>query len=117
MGAAWSSPPWMKTSNRWNGPSALKPKYYQLWADYHLRFLQLMQKQNISFWAISTGNEPMNGVFGWIAIKWLNLGWLPSTQVGHSFFYFYNTNEQFILDLSGKICGTKFRTNTQKFTI
>lgn len=38
VGAAWSPPIWMKTNKAWSGASALEPKYYRTWAEYHLRF-------------------------------------------------------------------------------
>lgn len=79
-GAAWSPPPWMKTNRRWTGISLLKEEYYQTWADYHLKYLQLMKREGIDFWAISTGNEPMNGVIGWAFVYFMSLGWTPSTQ-------------------------------------
>lgn len=81
VGAAWSSPRWMKTNNAWTGLSALRSEYYQTWADYHLKFLELMNEQNIRFWAISTGNEPLNGGPVFLFIKFMSLGWSGATQV------------------------------------
>ena len=80
VGAAWSSPRWMKTNDDWTGFSSLKDEYYQTWANYHIRFLELMQAKNISFWGISTGNEPMNGVIGFVFVHFMSLGWLGNTQ-------------------------------------
>lgn len=80
MATAWSSPKWMKTRKSWNGLSFLRKKYYQTWADYHLRFLEIMEAKNMPIWAISTGNEPLNGVFGWVFIHFMSLGWTPSSQ-------------------------------------
>ncbi|EDW43362.1 GM26520 [Drosophila sechellia] len=79
-GAAWSSPPWMKTNNRWTGFGRLKRAYYQTWADYHLRWLRLMEDNAIPIWAISTGNEPMNGILFMYFVKFMSLGWTPQTQ-------------------------------------
>lgn len=62
LGAAWSSPKWMKTNSEWTGISALRDEYYQTWADYHVKYLELMAKNSLHFWAISTGNEPLNGI-------------------------------------------------------
>lgn len=39
MAAAWSPPPWMKTTHEFGGRSALFPEYYQTWADYHLKYV------------------------------------------------------------------------------
>lgn len=74
MGAAWSPPKWMKSNNEWTGYSYLKPEYYQTWAEYHLQYLRLMAAQNVSYWAISTGNEPLNGVIGWWFVHFMSLG-------------------------------------------
>lgn len=80
-GAAWSSPPWMKSNNKWSGRSRLKKEYYQTWADYHLRWVELWEKAGLPIWAISTGNEPTNGVALMIFVKFMSLGWTPSQQV------------------------------------
>ncbi|KNC29753.1 hypothetical protein FF38_05244 [Lucilia cuprina] len=80
MAAAWSPPPWMKTNNNWTGFSSLKTEYYEAWAKYHLRFLELMLSKNITIWAISTGNEPLNGVIGWLFVHFMSLGWTPRNQ-------------------------------------
>lgn len=80
VGAAWSPPPWMKTNGDWTGFSALRDEYYQTWADYHLRFLELMSEKNLTFWAISTGNEPLNGVIMQNFVHFMSLGWLPKDQ-------------------------------------
>lgn len=74
IGAAWSPPPWMKSNNKWSGASRLKNEYYATWADYHLRYLELMSEQNVTFWGISTGNEPLNGVIGWVFVHFMSLG-------------------------------------------
>ncbi|KAI8045127.1 hypothetical protein M5D96_001306 [Drosophila gunungcola] len=79
-GTAWSAPPWMKTNNRWTGFGRLKKQYYQIWADYHLRWLKLMEDNGIPIWAISTGNEPLNGIFFMFFVKFMSMGWTPQTQ-------------------------------------
>ncbi|XP_017959153.1 lysosomal acid glucosylceramidase isoform X2 [Drosophila navojoa] len=80
MAAAWSAPPWMKSNNRWTGYGQLKAEYYQAWADYHLKFLELMQSKNMTVWAISTGNEPLNGVIGFFFVHFMSMGWTPWQQ-------------------------------------
>lgn len=80
VGAAWSSPKWMKTNNEWTGFSALREEYYQTWADYHVKYLELMAKNDFPFWAISTGNEPMNGVLFQYFVRFMSLGWDPVSQ-------------------------------------
>ncbi|XP_017874257.1 PREDICTED: glucosylceramidase [Drosophila arizonae] len=78
--AAWSAPPWMKTNNRWTGFGRLKRQYYQTWADYHLKWIDLMAKNDLPIWAISTGNEPMNGILFMVFVKFMSMGWTPQTQ-------------------------------------
>ncbi|KAH8419179.1 hypothetical protein KR222_009248, partial [Zaprionus bogoriensis] len=80
MAAAWSAPTWMKTNERWTGFGQLKPKYYQAWAEYHLKFLELMRAINMPVWAISTGNEPLNGVIGFFFVHFMSMGWTPWQQ-------------------------------------
>lgn len=80
VGSAWSSPKWMKTNNDWTGFGYLKDEFYQTWADYHAKYLSLMHKNGINFWAITTGNEPLNGVSAFLFVKFMSLGWLPRSQ-------------------------------------
>ncbi|KAL1395171.1 hypothetical protein pipiens_011440 [Culex pipiens pipiens] len=80
MGAAWSPPRWMKSNNDWSGSSRLKTEYFQTWADYHIRYLQLMKDAGLDYWAISTGNEPMNAVIGFLFIRFMSLGWTAIEQ-------------------------------------
>lgn len=69
LAAAWSPPPWMKQAHKWTGKAnnQIIPKYYKTWAEYHLKWLELMKKNGIDIWGISTGNEPsvsaMNDLF------------------------------------------------------
>ncbi|XP_020712981.1 glucosylceramidase, partial [Ceratitis capitata] len=80
MAAAWSPPPWMKSNGVWSGFGVLKTEYYQAWADYHLRFIELMDAKNMPIWAISTGNEPLNGIAFFFFVHFMSLGWIPKNQ-------------------------------------
>ncbi|XP_039964293.1 lysosomal acid glucosylceramidase-like [Bactrocera tryoni] len=80
MAVAWSSPTWMKTNGQWSGIGLLKTEYYQAWADYHLRFIELMDAKNMPIWAISTGNEPLNGIAFFFFVHFMSLGWIPRNQ-------------------------------------
>lgn len=80
IGSAWSPPPWMKTNNQWSGFGLLRPEYYRTWAEYHVRYLELQAEQGIRYWAITTGNEPLNGVIGWVFLHFMSLGWTASKQ-------------------------------------
>ncbi|XP_018563272.1 putative glucosylceramidase 3 [Anoplophora glabripennis] len=76
--SAWTAPTWMKTNNDWSGIGSLKDEYYQLWADYILRFFEEYDKQNISFWGMTTQNEPIDGYLPKFFSKINSMGWLPS---------------------------------------
>lgn len=56
----------------------LKTKYYQPWADYYIDFFDAYLKENISFWGLTTGNEPATGLTPLILPT---TGWLPQNMV------------------------------------
>lgn len=82
LAAAWGPPRWMKQLNHWNGSpngkrdNQLKSEYYQTWAEYHLKWLELMAKDSIRIAAVSSGNEPFTGPI----IPFQALSWNASTQ-------------------------------------
>ncbi|XP_039558172.1 lysosomal acid glucosylceramidase-like isoform X8 [Passer montanus] len=61
----WTSPVWMKTNGAMTGRGTLKgspgDKYHQAWAKYFVRFLDEYAKHNLTFWAVTAGNEPTAG--------------------------------------------------------
>ena len=60
LATPWSAPKWMK-SNKLYGGGTLKPKFYQAYADYFVKYLQTMKDNGINISAISTQNEPECG--------------------------------------------------------
>lgn len=80
VGSAWSPPRWMKTNGAWSGFGLLRPEYYRTWAEYHVRYLELQAAEAMPFWAITTGNEPLNGVIGWVFVHFMALGWTAAKQ-------------------------------------
>lgn len=60
LGTSWGAPAWMKNTGEITGPGLLKPDMYQSWAEYHLRILDAFKTNGLSFWGITTGNEPTN---------------------------------------------------------
>ena len=78
FGSAWSAPAWMKTNNDFTGISNLKPEYYQLWADYHVRFLEEYLANDILVKALTTQNEPTNGLDS--PGMWNTMGWTAEMQ-------------------------------------
>src|SRR6185312_111768 len=55
----WSPPAWMKDNNDMLHGGALKKQYYQLWADYFVKFIKTYEKMGMPLWAVSVQNEPM----------------------------------------------------------
>ncbi|KAK2844628.1 hypothetical protein Q5P01_011287 [Channa striata] len=65
LASAWSAPAWMKTNGALIGKGSLKGqpggKEHKTWAQYYVRFLEEYAKYNLTFWALTTGNEPSAG--------------------------------------------------------
>lgn len=59
MASPWSAPAWMKTNNSFKGGS-LDPKYYSVYADYFVKYIQGMKQEGIVIDAITVQNEPEN---------------------------------------------------------
>lgn len=63
--SAWTAPAWMKTNDDLTGKGTLKGEpggqYYQTWADYYVRFLEEYEKHNVTFWGVTSQNEPSDG--------------------------------------------------------
>jgi glucosylceramidase len=55
----WSPPAWMKTNNDMLHGGKLKKEYYQLWANYFVKFIDTYEKKGLPIWAVSVQNEPM----------------------------------------------------------
>lgn len=55
----WSSPTWMKSNNNSVGGSLL-PQYYNVYANYFVKYIQAMSGQGITIDAITPQNEPLN---------------------------------------------------------
>ncbi len=59
LGSPWSAPVWMKDNGSSIGGS-LQPQYYNVYANYFVRFIQQMQAKGITINAITVQNEPGN---------------------------------------------------------
>ncbi|MFT3949870.1 MAG: glycoside hydrolase family 30 beta sandwich domain-containing protein [Agriterribacter sp.] len=55
----WSSPVWMKDKNSFVGGS-LQPKYYTVYAQYFVKYIQSMKAAGITIDAITPQNEPLH---------------------------------------------------------
>lgn len=60
MASPWSPPVWMKSNNNSVGGSLL-PKYYDVYADYFVKYINSMKAQGILIDAITIQNEPQHG--------------------------------------------------------
>lgn len=59
LASAWTAPKWMKTNGEYSGfLGFLKEEYYQTWVDYFLKFFYAYDAEGLSFWGLTTGNEP-----------------------------------------------------------
>ena len=59
IGAPWSPPIWMKDNGQSIGGS-LKTEYYQVYAEYFVKYIQEMKKNGITIDAITPQNEPLH---------------------------------------------------------
>lgn len=55
----WTPPAWMKDNHNILHGGHLLKKYYALWADYLIKFIQAYHQHGIDLWGISVQNEPM----------------------------------------------------------
>ncbi|XP_038217339.1 putative glucosylceramidase 3 [Zerene cesonia] len=74
LASVWSPPDWMKVENEMSKTSVLKEEYYQTYADYHCKFIQLYEDAGIPIWGVTTSNEPINGALGSLS-NIQSLGW------------------------------------------
>jgi len=59
LGSPWSAPSWMKTSGSSIGGS-LKVEYYEVYANYFVKYIEGMQAEGIKIDAITIQNEPQH---------------------------------------------------------
>lgn len=57
--STWVAPKHFKENNNYRGTMGfIKKGLYQLWADYFVKFLDYYKDNGVTFWGITTGNEP-----------------------------------------------------------
>ncbi len=59
LGSPWTPPVWMKDTNSSIGGS-LQPKYYDVYAQYFVKYIQQMKAEGITIDAITPQNEPLH---------------------------------------------------------
>jgi len=60
LGSPWSAPTWMKSNHSTIGGNLL-PQYYEVYANYLVKYVQAMHDQGITIDALTPQNEPMYG--------------------------------------------------------
>lgn len=70
IATAWTAPYWMKDNNKYfDKPNkyggALLKKYYGLYSEYLLKYVQAYKDEGVDIWAISPVNEPMGNDGSW----------------------------------------------------
>ncbi len=58
LGSPWSPPAWMKTNNSMEG-GKLKTACYDVYADYFVKYIQMMNNHGITIKAVTPQNEPL----------------------------------------------------------
>lgn len=59
LATPWSAPVWMKDNNSSVGGN-LNPVYYQVYANYFVKYIQAMQAEGLPVFAITPQNEPLH---------------------------------------------------------
>lgn len=59
LATPWSAPVWMKDNNSSVGGS-LNPAYYQVYADYFVKYIKAMQAEGLPIYAVTPQNEPLH---------------------------------------------------------
>lgn len=57
MASPWSAPGWMKTSYKMVG-GTLRPEFYNVYANYLVRYLEAMKAEGVDIFALTMQNEP-----------------------------------------------------------
>lgn len=57
LASPWTAPAWMKEPETLNG-GQLNPEYYEVYADYFVKFIEAYQEKGIPVYAVTVQNEP-----------------------------------------------------------
>ncbi|QMS84427.1 glycoside hydrolase family 30 protein [Candidatus Xianfuyuplasma coldseepsis] len=58
LGSPWSPPAFMKDNKSMIQGGKLLPEYYQLWADYFVKFIESYRAHGLTMWGVTVQNEP-----------------------------------------------------------
>ena len=68
VASAWTAPAWMKDNKQYyqrGYGGALLEEYYQVYADYLVKYLKAYNQEGVEFWGITPGNEPQGNDGNW----------------------------------------------------
>ncbi|MHA7060149.1 glycoside hydrolase family 30 protein [Aquimarina sp. M1] len=68
MASPWSPPAWMKSNRALNGGSLLE-EYYDVYADYLIKYIDAYKDQGLNIHTITVQNEPLNETFAYPSMK------------------------------------------------
>lgn len=58
LASPWSPPAWMKSNKDMNNGGKLLPEFYQVWANYYVKFIDAYKEAGLSVDSITVQNEP-----------------------------------------------------------
>ncbi len=58
LASPWSPPAWMKHNHDMNNGGKLKSEYFQIWANYYIRFIQAYEQAGLHLFGVTVQNEP-----------------------------------------------------------
>ena len=72
VASAWTAPAWMKDNKSYFEPGyggSLLKEYYQVYADYLVKYLEAYKQEGIDFWGITPCNEPQGNGGQWESME------------------------------------------------
>jgi len=78
VASPWSAPAWMKDNKSLFGRGKLLKEYYDIYAEYIMKFLQEYKAEGVDVWALTPQNEPIDGLIPFFSFN--AMGWWPGQQ-------------------------------------
>jgi O-glycosyl hydrolase len=75
----------MKTNREYSGFGFIRESMYQTWANYFVKFLDEYQNEGVTFWGVTTGNEPADAFIFRDQLE--VVGWTPWLVVNCVYLY------------------------------
>lgn len=64
ISSPWTAPPCMKDNKDWFGGKLL-PEFYDVWAEYFIRYIRAYEEEGIDLWGFTIENEPLGNGAHW----------------------------------------------------